>query len=301
MDQVSEKPSMRFLSFANDKEDAEKEAKLKEAALKIEEAISKEKALNELIDYVPPTDSAEIDPLNDTRSLYERLQEQKNKKKDSLEESQKLSNCVTKLDEEDVNYLNEVARNKHEEELKKRLEVYDALEGKKRRDEKKMLEEENRRKELLIGSRIKNSPSKSKLLLSIKVKPKTSIQEQAKISQVNPAKEEPSDTDRQTRSSTKRLNQADKMGNKRDLSEKDDSQRAPKREKKESSGERSEDQDSSHQDESNSECTCSSMNVMRCIGILPSLPIIDHFNSSDSDSSVDDPECRVTIKMRSKQ
>lgn len=172
------KQTIRFLSFSNTEEDAEKETKLREAAAKIEQAIAKEKALNELVDYhEPKTEEEPLDPANDTRPLYERLQEQKNKKQEAIEESQKLSNMITKLDEDDANYLNEVAKNRREEELKKRLEVYDAMEMKKRHDEQRVLEEEKKLKESLLGSGLNrhsgtSSINKSKLSLAIKVKPK---------------------------------------------------------------------------------------------------------------------------------
>lgn len=174
---TGDKQTIRFLNFSNTEEDAEKAAKLKEAAAKIEEAIARQKAVSELIDYNEKEAEAEpFDPANDTRPLYERLQEQRNKKKEMIEESQKLSNMVTKLDEDDANYLNEVVKNKREEELKKRLEVYDAMETKKRLDEQRVLEEEKRLKESLLASglnrRNNNTHNKSKLSLSIKVKPK---------------------------------------------------------------------------------------------------------------------------------
>jgi len=175
MDRIPEKPSLRFLSFANDKEDAEKEAKLREAAQRIDQAIARQNALSELVDYQPQSHSEEpVDLANDTRPLFERLLEQKNKKREALEESQKLSNLVTKLDEEDAGYLNEVTKAKHEEELKKRLEVYDAMEQKRRLDEKKILEEEKRIKESLVSSKmsIKNCPLRTKLSNMIKMKPR---------------------------------------------------------------------------------------------------------------------------------
>lgn len=181
-----DKQAIRFLNFSNTEKDAEKTAKLKEAAAKIEQAIAREKAVSELIDYQEKEPEAEpFDPANDTRPLYERLQEQKNKKKEMIEESQKLSNMVTKLDEDDANYLSEVVKNKREEELKKRLEVYDAMETKKRLDEQRVLEEEKRLKESLLVSGLNRRNgslhNKSKLSLSIKVrpKPKPSLPEKA--------------------------------------------------------------------------------------------------------------------------
>lgn len=174
----SDKQTIRFLNFSNTEEDAEKEAKLREAASKIEQAVARDKSLSELIDYhEPEPEEGSFDLTTDTRSLYERLQEQKNKKQEAFEESQKLSNMVTKLDEDDANYLNEVAKNKREEELKKRLEVYDAMETKKRVDEQRVLEEEKKLKKSLLDSGLNRRSStssvrKPKLSLAIKVRPK---------------------------------------------------------------------------------------------------------------------------------
>lgn len=180
-DQASSSSSgMRFLSFANDKEDAEKEAKLKEAALRIEQAIERQKSVSELIDYKPPSEQ-EIDPANDTRSLYERLLEQRNKKQEAFDESQKLSNLVTKLDEDEVDYFNDLAKKKREEETRKRLEVYDVLEEKKRNSGRKLIEEEKKLKQSYLGLRpssttitktTANNSLKSKLSARLKVKPK---------------------------------------------------------------------------------------------------------------------------------
>lgn len=174
---------IRFLQFTNNKEDAEREARLKEAASSIEKAIKNDKNLNDLIDYQPP-DEAQFDPSQDVRPLHERLSEQKKKKLDEIEESQKMSNAISKLDEEDVQYLNEVAKSQREEEVKKRLEIYDLLEEKKRLDEKRLLEAEQKTKESLTNhthlakksaspSTSKGSQSlKAKLGNKIKVKPK---------------------------------------------------------------------------------------------------------------------------------
>lgn len=181
---TGDKQAIRFLNFSNTEEDAEKAAKLKEAAAKIEEAIAREKAVSELVDYHEKESGSEpFDPATDTRPLYERLQEQKNKKKQLIEESQKLSNMVTKLDEDDANYLSEVVKSKREEELKKRLEVYDAMETKKRLDEQRILEEEKRLKESLLVSglnrRNNSTHNKSKLSLSIKVRPRPKPSQEA--------------------------------------------------------------------------------------------------------------------------
>lgn len=174
MDPPPEKTTIRFLTFSNDKEDAERDNKLREAASKIEKSLAQQQALSELIDVKIPNEEEAIDAANDTRSLYDRLLEQKNKKKEAIEDSQKLSNLITKLDEDDVDYLNEVAKAKQEEELKKRLEVYDVMQNKRRFDEERTIEEERTLKKSLLEARpsTKNSQSKLKLSSLMKLKPK---------------------------------------------------------------------------------------------------------------------------------
>lgn len=299
MDPISEKTTMRFLSFANNKEDAEKEAKLREAALKIEQAISKQKALSELVDYVPSAEKPETDPANDTRSLYDRLQEQKNKKKEALEESQKLSNLVTRLDEEDVSYLEEVARNKREKEIKKRLEVHDALESKKRLDEKKMLEEEKRLKESLIGSHspAKKSLAKTKLPLSIRMKPKGSTQSIAENSEQKLVdKDEPTEPSQSTQGNFD--HKTSENNSKRESRDEDNNEMQPKRQRIDDVGRGPDKNNPFHSNDEEPECSCSPKNIMKCIGILPSLPIVGKLDdSSDSEGSNDDLEGRITLKI----
>ncbi|XP_066588722.1 PSME3-interacting protein isoform X2 [Prorops nasuta] len=58
----------------------------------------------------------------DTRSLYERLQEQKNKNDAEYEEAHKLKNMIKGLDDDEVDFLDLVDRTKLEEERKKNLE-----------------------------------------------------------------------------------------------------------------------------------------------------------------------------------
>ncbi|OAD53667.1 hypothetical protein WN48_09634 [Eufriesea mexicana] len=58
----------------------------------------------------------------DPRSLYERLQEQKNKRDTEYEEAHKLKNMIKGLDDDEVEFLDLVDRTKLEEERKKNLE-----------------------------------------------------------------------------------------------------------------------------------------------------------------------------------
>ncbi|XP_023288186.1 protein FAM192A [Orussus abietinus] len=67
-----------------------------------------------------PTDAPE-EPY-DPRSLYERLQEQKNKRDIEYEEAHKLKNMIKGLDDDEVEFLDLVDRTKLEEERKKNLE-----------------------------------------------------------------------------------------------------------------------------------------------------------------------------------
>ncbi|KAG7208412.1 hypothetical protein KM043_014644 [Ampulex compressa] len=58
----------------------------------------------------------------DPRSLYDRLQEQKNKRDAEYEEAHKLKNMIKGLDDDEVEFLDLVDRTKLEEERKKNLE-----------------------------------------------------------------------------------------------------------------------------------------------------------------------------------
>ncbi|XP_012539293.1 PSME3-interacting protein [Monomorium pharaonis] len=62
------------------------------------------------------------DESYDPRSLYERLQEQKNKRDIEYEEAHKLKNMIKGLDDDEVEFLDLVDRTKMEEERKKNLE-----------------------------------------------------------------------------------------------------------------------------------------------------------------------------------
>lgn len=171
MNEEQDKKKIRFLSFANDNEDKEKTEKLMQAAKRLEDALARERLVSELVDYKEPSDD-QPKPSDDTRSLFDRLQEQKDRKREEVEESQKLSNMVCTLDDEDLSYLNEVAKAQREEELRKRLEVHDLMEQKRRLDDEKKLDGEKKAKELLLKDiKPKNKPY---LLLKskIKVKPK---------------------------------------------------------------------------------------------------------------------------------
>jgi len=63
-------------------------------------------------------------PEEDTRSLYEKLQEQKQRKDDEFEEEQRIRNSVKGLAEEEVNFLNFVS--KQQEKLQKQRDIEQA-------------------------------------------------------------------------------------------------------------------------------------------------------------------------------
>lgn len=301
---TSGKSTVRFLSFANDKEDAEKEAKLKEAAFKIEQAIAKEKALEELIDYKPPVEEeGAIDLANDTRPLYERLMEQRNKKKEAVEESQKLSNLVTKLDEEDAYYLNEIAKKKQEEEIKRRLEALDALEDKKRLLEKKQVEEERKMRESLARGKMTSKASSIKSRLSSMIKPKMKTKKTDDEPQIESNKrfsdnshsidEVPCDSDRQTRSSTKHAESVSNSDQNVDI-------RSSSKRQKIETPEKCSDEDGKRNKpiKAGGSCSCHNPNdVMKCIGILPSLPLIEKFVDSSDESSDDGVSYRLVPRI----
>lgn len=302
---ASEGSAIRFLTFSNDNEDAEKLAKLKEAACKIEEAIAREKSISELVDYVP-VEEPELDIANDTRPLYERLLDQRKKKEDALEESQKLSNLVTKLDEDDATYLNQVAKDKQEDELKKRLEVYDALEGKRRFREKTALEEEVKMKAALVNSKIspkiQNSSIKDRLSSLIKIRPKS---QESKFTHSN---ETQTATGRQTRQSTARLSKqktndtnSSTNSNSNSVEDRDKKRLKTSDDEKRGKEEKQKDDEKKTEETLSQECNCNQVKVMRCIGILPSLPIVarDH-DSSESEQSEEDELLRSFIRAGSR-
>ena len=330
--------AMRFLSFANDKEDAEKEATLKEAAAKIEQAIQREKALSELVDYKPSTEAEPSgNAAEDFRPLFERLLEQKNKKQEALEESQKLSNLVTTLDEDDADYLNEIARNKRDEEIKKRLEIYDAMEGKRRLNEQKLLEEERRKKESLLGSSLLNartkatSSTKSRLSTLIKLKPKMNApnqeQTQPKQQESNSAKipDQPSTTSHESvdkgspcdlpssssvAATTQQLSPRKRPGNLADNQQSAKRQNVGDKSSSKQVDENEQDKvgnvqlDPKQREGSidRGDCNCPT-DITRCAGILPSLPIVTNQDDLDidSDNSDNDDDPRIVPYIRTRK
>ncbi|CAB0041756.1 unnamed protein product [Trichogramma brassicae] len=69
----------------------------------------------------------------DPRCLFDRLQEQKNKKDAEYEEAHKLKNMIKGLDDDEVEFLDLVDRQKMDEERKKHLEEEKEMLGEKRK------------------------------------------------------------------------------------------------------------------------------------------------------------------------
>ncbi|XP_032086290.1 PSME3-interacting protein isoform X4 [Thamnophis elegans] len=118
-----------------------------------------------------PEDPKECpEEVYDPRSLYERLQEQKDKKQQEFEEQFKFKNMVRGLDEEESKFLDEVSRQqvliekqRHEEDLKELNEYRNTLSKvgasadlKKEADKKLSVKSENKSKfsqaKLLAGA-----------------------------------------------------------------------------------------------------------------------------------------------------
>lgn len=295
------KDSFKFLTFVDYKQDAEQLAKLKDAARKIEQAIAREKFVSELVDYVPAQDQAEqqLDPSS--LSLYERLEEVKKVKRDAIEESQKLTNYVASLDDEDVSYLNEVERVEREKKLSKRIELNDAIENIKKSSAPNSAE--------VAELKLKKELTESKL--EDYHKKKSSIKERlATLLKVKPTKTKGSHpSDKETKNVNEAISQASKSSDQHHMKTRsstataqDSSDMAPStnegqlsKRKRESTSE-DEDNNKKRGKKEDDECTPEvskkpiQSQVMRCLGILPSCPIAFKGLSDDSDSDTSKDE-----------
>ncbi|KAJ1723542.1 hypothetical protein LPJ53_002111 [Coemansia erecta] len=63
-----------------------------------------------------PTSAASQDPAYDPRTLYERLQEQRQRKEETLAESRRFANRIRRLDEDETEFL-EVAEDREQEKI----------------------------------------------------------------------------------------------------------------------------------------------------------------------------------------
>ncbi|GAA5837639.1 hypothetical protein JCM11251_002031 [Rhodosporidiobolus azoricus] len=69
------------------------------------------------------------DEKYDPRSLYEKLQEQKNKKQEAFEEQLKFKNHFRSLDEDEVSFLDSMVDESNEEERERQRQIRDELQG----------------------------------------------------------------------------------------------------------------------------------------------------------------------------
>lgn len=201
----------------------------------------------------------------DARCLYDRLQEQKNKRDAEYEEAHKLKNMIKGLDDDEVEFLDLVDRTKLEEERKKNLE-----EEKEMRDFKaavaslqeksldQKLKQELKNPQTTNKSTSSGRTSQLKLLAGVVIK--------------RPEKQKQDDLARGTK--RKLSSDEEKTEGKTDesysSSTPEQSQNTPMEETTEASA----DNKISHE-----------IGGMKCIGILPGLGLYE--NSSDSDCSSD--------------
>ncbi|XP_076048351.1 PSME3-interacting protein [Oratosquilla oratoria] len=102
----------------------------------------------------------------DHRSLFDRLQEQKQKKQDEWEEAHKFKNMVRGLEDEEVDFLDLVDRTKMNEEKRVRTEEKTIMEEyrKKVTELKKKALEEERKAEMKVAETKKTGPKKNSQL-----------------------------------------------------------------------------------------------------------------------------------------
>ncbi|KAJ8668521.1 hypothetical protein QAD02_010184 [Eretmocerus hayati] len=193
----------------------------------------------------------------DPRCLYDRLQEQKNKKEAEYEEAHKLKNMIKGLDDDEVEFLDLVDRTKMEEERKKNIEEEKELKDFKAAVasfQEKSLEEslklELKKPQTNKSTNFSNKNSQLKLLAGAIVK-----------------------------KSSKTENGSQSQGSKRKLSESEDTH--PEKNGEEASSNKVI-KTSDALITSNSELQ---EGALKCVGILPGLG--SYSCSSDSDSSSD--------------
>ncbi|KAK4053005.1 hypothetical protein OIO90_004129 [Microbotryomycetes sp. JL221] len=96
---------------------------LEEAKLKREQDW---KAAYERIGQQPPEPQGQDEPY-DGRSLYEKLQEQKNKKQEAFDEQLKFKNHFRALDADEIDFLDSLVEDDNEEEKRKQAEIKQEL------------------------------------------------------------------------------------------------------------------------------------------------------------------------------
>jgi len=220
----------------------------------------------------------------DHRSLFERLQEQKQRKEFEFEEAHRLKNMIKGLDDDEIEFLDLVDRSKLEEERKKSIE--EAREMADFRNKVATLHEKSMEQRLQLELKAKPPPpvqnsgrtSQTKLLAGAVVKKRP-----AEGQNISPKKQK---TELETEKSPKK-EKAEK-----------ETENSPKKQKTvvpETENTIAEDKEtlkSSKRQRDDAE-DLRSQPPLQCIGILPGLTSYDH--SSDSASS--DSECETTEKF----
>lgn len=108
---------------------------------------------------VRQADQPEVAPEEpyDARSLFDRLQEQKNKKQSEWDESHKLKNQVRGIDSDEANFLDQVDAIKWEQE-RKRIEEEKAALEEYRKIQEELLERQEIEKRKLEGGQVPKRP-----------------------------------------------------------------------------------------------------------------------------------------------
>ncbi|GAA5895192.1 hypothetical protein JCM6882_006611 [Rhodosporidiobolus microsporus] len=77
----------------------------------------------------PPKELMQQEETYDPRSLYERLQDNKNKKQEAFEEQLKFKNHFRSLDEDEVSFLDSMVDETNEEEKERQRQIKEELQG----------------------------------------------------------------------------------------------------------------------------------------------------------------------------
>lgn len=197
----------------------------------------------------------------DPRSLYDRLQEQKQKKEFEYEEAHKLKNMIKGLDDDEVDFLDLVDKSKLEEEKRKNLEEKKELNEFRMR--KAWLEEES------VEQRIKNEMKSNKQLINSSI---TKISSQSKLLAGALVKKSSSDGEHTSSNKKRKLSEGENVNSESVLV----------------NGQNKHAKSSPHVSSSTS-----SGALIECIGILPGIGSYDQ--SSDSDPSSSDFETEQPV------
>ncbi|KAL1138232.1 hypothetical protein AAG570_009921 [Ranatra chinensis] len=217
----------------------------------------------------------------DHRSLYDRLQEQKQKKEFEYEEAHRLKNMIKGLDDDEVEFLDLVDRSKLEEERKKTVEEEREMadfRNKVASLQEKSLEQriqQEIRQPLKVNNNINSGrTSQTKLLAGAVVKKRPS--------------ENSSDKERGVKrpfngSEDKDMKRPSDDSNKKSSTEGDRSIEEPTEKEEKNSKKKC-----TSEENSNVVTSCpTTIGSLRCIGILPGLGTYNDSSAEDSDESTD--------------